>query len=352
MHELAGATFTVHGGCEVPEHFGRPAEEYRDVRSAAGLFDRSWRGLIELNGRDRAAWLDNLLTSAIKTLQPGVGNYAFALNAKGRVLFDCDVLVGRESIRLDLDRSVVQRALQHLDHYLVTEDVSLADRSAEFAHLSLLGPNAARILEPLGVGNAVAMAQLQHGTLELAGKPRRFARHDNLAGVFGVEMWVESEDAQASWKELLQIGSVFGLRPVGLAAVQAVRIEAGIPWFGKDIDEQVIPLETLQIERGISFIKGCYVGHEVIERMRSRGVVARRLIGAILEGERLPGLPATIRIDGADAGRLTSACRSPANGQVIGLGYVKAGQAEAGTAIIVCWADGELAGELTAVPTR
>jgi aminomethyltransferase len=351
INESTGTQVTRRGPRLVPEHFGSPSEEYEAAIRSAGLHDRSYRGLIEIGGCDRAAWLHNFVTNTVKTLQPGDGNYAFALNTKGRVVFDCNMLVHPETIWLDVERSHVAAAMTHLGRYIITEDVTLTDLSDQFVRLALLGPKAADVLAGLGASSAPAMAQLQHAALPMAGKHRPFMRHD-FAGVFGAELWVEAVDADQCWSHLLDIGRHADLRPVGLAAVETLRIEAGIPWLGKDIDEDVLPAETLQIERGISYVKGCYLGQEIVERMRSRGSLARQLSGLRIEGDVRPDLPASIRIGGGDAGRVTSICQSPHVGAIIGLGYVRSAMSEAGTPVTIATRAGTFPAALAALPFR
>lgn len=338
---------TVRGGAAVPDAFGPLEREYAAARNGTALHDRSYRGLIEVCGADRAAWLNNLVTNVIKTVSPGEGNYAFVLNSRGRILFDVNMLVTADAIRLDVERSHVALAMRHFGKYIITEDVRLHDRSDEFLRLALLGPKVPDVMAVLGAPHAAAMAQLQHGLVELEGRPRFFVRHD-FAGVFGVEFVVEASDAPACWKRLM----VLGPQPVGLAAVQTLRIEAGIPWCGEDLHEEVLPAETGQAERAVNYRKGCYLGQEVVERMRSRGGLARTLVGLRLEGETAPELPATLRAGASDVGRLTSVCRSPAAGGLIGLGYVKVAAASAGTRVEVAEGSGVFSARVAALPFR
>jgi aminomethyltransferase len=350
-HERYGGILGERGGQPVPVHYGDPAAEYDAAIRGAGLHHRAYRGLIEVVGDDRVDWLNNLVTNVVKTLGPGEGNYAFAVNAKGRVVFDCEMLIHPDRIWLDVERSCVPRALEHLNHYLITEDVRLADRSDDVTQLALLGPKAAGVLDSLEASNATAMAQLQHATLRFNGQPRVFARLD-LHGAFGAVLFVESADDGACWQRVLAIGEEQGLRPVGLEAVNAARIEAGIPWPGDDITDETIPPETLQAERGISYQKGCYLGQEVIERMRSRGSLARCLIGVIVEGDTAPPLPAKVVAGDAEIGRLTSVCVSPHVGRPIALGYVKAASTTPNTPVTIRCEAGELPGKLSALPFR
>ena len=333
------------GGLSVSDVVCDVASEYRAARYGVGLHDRGYRGLIEVAGADRADWLHNLVTNTVRTLRVGEGNYAFAVNVKGRVVFDAVILIREDAIWLDTERSHVTTAIAHLDRYHIAEDVTITDRSDRYARLALLGPRAIDVLDALGAGHARNMAQFQHGALPLQGRPRPFMRHD-FAGLFGAELFVEIADAAACWRRLLEIGAPADIRPVGMAAVQSLRIQAGIPWLGQDIDEEVLAPETMQVERGISYHKGCYLGQEVIERMRSRGALARRLVRLAIDGSRPPSVPARLRVGAADAGRLTSAAACPETRRVLGLGYLKTAFYEPGAAVAIESAEGVLTGRV------
>ena len=338
--------------------------DYSAARDGVALLARPERGLLEVAGRDRAAWLHNLVTNVVRTLAAGDGVYAFAINIKGRVVFDLNILAlddpanpqGR--LWLDIDRGWLAEARKHLERYIITEDVRLSDVSARHARLALLGPAAADLTRRLGVGNLTAMAALQHVPITLpTGAAGRLVRHD-LAGVLGAELITADGDAAAGSREMLDAGRAAGIRELSPAAADMLRIEAGIPASRRDIDADVVPPETGQIERGISYHKGCYLGQEVIERMRSHGVVTRRLVGirfagAADAGRDVPAAPAALRHDGSDAGRLTSACWSPRLGGPLGLGYVKISLSAPGTRLTAVTGDGAaFDGEIVALPVR
>lgn len=326
----AGGRWVDTGEDRIIADYGDPRAEYDTALNGVGIYDARRRGLIEVTGNDRASWLHNLVTNVVKTLQPGDGNYAFATNAKGRILFDCNILIRPDAIWLDIDRRLIAKVLAHLERYLITEDVHLANRSDEFCRIALLGPGVTEVATMLGAAHANNLPSLGSIAVLLADKPRLTVRHD-FAGVRGLEFFVEQADAVACRQELLEIGQPI-IKPVGHAAVEVLRIEAGIPVYGQDIDEEVLPAETQQIERGISFVKGCYLGQEIVERMRSRQVLARTLVGFRLARGTI-GIRSGIGLsaDGANVGRLTSACESYAVGGGIGLGYVKTSHAAPGT---------------------
>lgn len=345
----AGARWEESLGVRMAADYGDVRAEHEVAFAGAAICDARDRGVIEIRGRDRATWLHNLVTNTIKTLQPGEGNYGFAINVKGRILMDFNMLVLGDAIWLDIDRRLIAKALAHFDRYTITEDVQCRDRSGEFARIALTGPKAAEIADALGATNAPVMAALSSAPVALAGRHRLMVRHD-FAGVFGVEFFVESEDAARCWERLLEIGAPVGLRPVGRAAIETLRIEAGIPRYGQDIDEEVLPAETDQIERAISYVKGCYLGQEVVERMRSRGALARKLVGLRFSDEGVqPAAP--LRAGEAEVGRVTSVCRSFALAARIGLGYLRTGHTEPGTRVSV-GAAGAVTAEVVPLPMR
>lgn len=313
--------------------YGDPRAEYDHALKAVGLYHARTRGLIEITGGDRASWLHNLVTNAVKNLQPGEGNYAFAANVKGRILFDGNIIVLADRIWFDIDRRYSPKAMAHFDRYIISEDVRLTDRSDEFCRLALLGPMAPDVAGGLGATHAGNMASVGSTSVPLAGKHRLLVRHD-FAGVTGLELYIDADDAVTCWERLLEIGRTV-LRPVGHAAVEVLRIEAGLPVYGLDIDEEVLPAETQQIERAVSYVKGCYLGQEIVERMRSRGGLARKLVGLRLSGGAGVQHGSVLKAEGAEVGRLTSTCESYATGGTIGLGYVKLAHAKPGTVLAV-----------------
>ena len=344
--------------------------EYRAIGAGAAIADRSYRALLEVTGADRATWLHNLTTNQVKNLGRGEGNYAFLLNIHGRILFDVNMLVRAESIWLDLDRRFMETAKKHFSKYTITEDVTVVDRSEEFVRYGLVGPGAVALLAELGAPNAAAMAQLNHVTIELPvadqSRERKLAdtnadqnrdcqgavhtaatinrsipvavlvvRHD-FCGPFGVELFVPADRAVELRSTLVDQHRAI---PVGDDAVQVHRIEAGVPWPGHEITDEYLPAETRQLARAVNYQKGCYLGQEVVERMRSRAVVARQLVGLRLDGPAIPALRSEISDPvGKPIGQVTSSCHSPALNCPIALAYVKTASSSTGSRLTVAGA--------------
>ncbi len=351
----------------VPAHFGKVRAEYDAAAKGVGLHDRSYRGLIEITGGDRAGWLHNLTTNDIKSIKPGCGLYAFALSIKGRVLFDCNVLALPDSLLLDIDRRWIAPAIEHLGKYIIMEDVQLADRSADFTRLALVGPRASEVCERAGslssdgeiaqapdksgfhsaCGSLISGESLHHAEVQIGGVLCRAFRHD-FAGPPALELMLPASNGLETWQHLLRVGESVGLRPVGLDALQVLRVEAGLPWPVEDIDADVLPAETRQIERAVSFTKGCYLGQEIVERMRARGAPANLFVGLNFDGTVSSG--SSLTHDVHSVGRVTSAVRSFKCDCHIGLGYVKSDSAEPDTRLLAVGGDGETSCRTCEIP--
>lgn len=348
----------------------RILSQYRTCLDRGGWFAQVGRGLLEVSGADRAAWLNNLVTNVIKTLQPGEGNYAFAVNVKGRVVFDLTMLVLEDRIWLDIDTRVFSSARAHLDRFIITEDVRLDDLSERYARLAVIGPSAPRAITDLGLGNLTPMAQLQHRPARLAETDLRMIRHD-LVGLPGAELIVPVDQAAGLREALAHSCQASGMVELDPEVIEILRIEAGIPASVDDIDDEVVPPETGQIERGISYHKGCYLGQEVIERMRSHGILARQLVGLRIapvpgagadassalvpaNGPRpaLPAKGALLRAGDKEAGRVTSACFSVVLSGPLALGYIKSAFARPGTVLTIASDSQGLTAEVISLPVR
>jgi folate-binding protein YgfZ len=316
--------------------------ECQALDTGPAFVDRSYRALLEVTGADRATWLHNLTTNQVKNLGRGEGNYAFVLNIQGRILFDVNLLVRADSIWLDLDRRFLETAKKHFAKYSITEDVAVADRSDEFVRFGMVGSGAVSLLSELGAPNAGVMPTLGLSQIGWRGATIPLMRHD-FCGPFAVELFLPADSAVDFWRTHVESGKAV---PVGDEAVQVRRIEAGIPWPGHEITDEYLPAETRQLDRAVNFQKGCYLGQEVVERMRSRHVVARQLVGLRMEGSTWPtsepGAQATgpsipdlksqiLDPDGKPTGQVTSACHSPTLGCPIALAYVRTAHSTPGT---------------------
>ena len=277
------------------------------------------RKAIGVAGKDRASYLQGLLSNDIVALTPGTGCYAAWLTPQGRMLTDLHIFESGDMMLLDVPAELVQPTLQRLDQFLFSEDVQLADLSDAMRAVWIHGPGAAAILESVvsGVSGLAEWPEYHNARGEIAGSPVVVARVSQL-GVPGFCVYVEPAHEAGLTRALEDAGAA----AVDHAAIDAARIEAGYPIFGVDMTEDTIPLEAGIEDRAISLTKGCYVGQEVIIRVlhRGGGRVVRKLVGLRVEGDA-PATGASILSGDREVGKVTSAARSPELGS-IALGYV------------------------------
>lgn len=313
----------------LPSDFGDAAAEYAAVRKRAGLIDRRDWGVLEVTGRDRASFLHALLSNEIKALAPGQGCAATLLDVHGKVQVVLFAWVLDDRILLVVPPGMARKVAEALDHYLFSEKVSLRDASEETALLLLAGPEAHAIVERIA-GTRPGAAPLWHVAATIDGTPVRLVSGGGDTGE--PEVWVVAAAGEGGgmWDRLVAAGA----QPVGLTALESLRIEAGTPLFGHDVDETVL-LPEIPAVNLLSYTKGCYPGQEVVVRIRDRGHVNRLLAGLVLEGDAVPERRAAVLAGEAEIGRVTSATRSFGLGRPIALAFVRRQHAEAGTAVTV-----------------
>lgn len=333
LHEqtrTSGAVFVEEADFLIPVHFGDVAAEYNAGRSAVVLVDQSPRGKIEVWGADAARFLHNLTTNDILNLKPGEGCEAFLTTAKAKVI--AYLLIYRHAapvdppgFSLDVAPGAADKVMQHLDRYLISEQVEFANHTTAFAQMHLAGPRAAAMLERV-LGEVHLPAEpLQHILIRFDDNDESWLRRHDALGLPGYDIVCPAEQAASIWQSLLQAGT----RPAGREACEVLRIEAGLPREGAEIDETTFAPEVGRIAETICYTKGCYLGQESIVMARDRGQINRSLVGV-----RLPGGPAPrgslLFADGKEVGRITSSVHSPRLGTGLGLAYVRRGHQEPG----------------------
>lgn len=315
-------------------------DAYRAVRHAAGIVDRSREGRIVVKGADRATWLQGLLTNDVVALSPGSGCYAAWLTPQGRMITDARVLALHDRMLLDVPGPRADDLARRLDQLVIMEDVRVEDVTSAIARLAVHGPRAGAVVHKIlseehGAQTIAGLAEHASSVLTLGPAPEIVVAGSRDAGVQGFDLYVPRAQADALRVALEGAGAV----PVDASTWDLLRLEAGRPVFGVDMDEETIPLEAGIESRAISFTKGCYVGQEVIVRVRDRGHgrVAKRLVGlALAEGSvaTRPLSPGSrLSVEGREVGRVTSAGWSPALERPIALGYVPRDLAEPGTRV-------------------
>ena len=281
---------------------------YDALRNSAAWLDLSARGKIKLTGEDRARLLHAMTTNHIQQLTPGTGLYAFFLNDKGRVLADANILCRPDYFLLDVEPETREPLYRHLDRFIIADDVTLEDITGATATIAVEGPQAADVLQRA----KVPVPETDYSSLDW--NDAVVARL-NSTGSPGFFIFVPDVEKPALIARL----EAAGAEPADAEAARVVRVEHGKPRFGEDISERFLAQEANQ-PHALHFSKGCYLGQEIVERVRSRGQIHRVLKPLILETKEPPA-PGSKLEDGTS--EITSAAYSPALDKVVALAYVR-----------------------------
>ena len=345
LHQRLGATMSEQDGWSMPASYGDVSAEYAAVRDGgAGLIDLSSRGRVLVTGSESLQFLNGLITNDMKTLEPNRWMPAAFPNVQGRLLASVRILHqaisdNANGYLLDTETATHDQVLKTVQRFTFAGDFHVDDLTSHTALLSLQGSGSAAIMATIFGTKAAALernhllpARWQDQTVSIIR-----ATH---TGEDGFDLLVEDAAAVALWESLAAAGA----RAVGFEALEILRIEAGLPRFGVDMDETNVVTET-GLDEAVSFTKGCYIGQEIIARIKYRGHVAKKLSGLLFDGTASIDHGSKVKTaDDKEIGRVTSATFSPRLGRAIALGYVKYDYLAPGTEVMV----GSVASQLPA----
>ncbi|MDB4948270.1 MAG: Folate-dependent protein [Gemmatimonadetes bacterium] len=333
MEEARGAVLQEVAGREVPRHFGDQAAEYAAVRSAAGIADRGDRARIRVWGKAPVKMIHGLVTNDLLKAPAGRAVYAAMLNPKGRTLAELRALRlerdGAAEVVLDLPREALEGTREHLKKMLPPMFARWEDASDATGGLGVYGPRARELVAGVVQGEVPALDEDAFVETAFGGAAVVVLGTREVGGVEGYDLFAPAEQVPALWSALVEKGAGMGARPVGFGALETLRIEAGRPRYGAELEEDVIATEAFEatglMPRAISFTKGCYTGQEVIVRIAHRGHVNRHLRGLLLGDSPTPAVrtPLFHPETGKEVGRVTSAAFSPLMGQTVALAFVR-----------------------------
>ncbi len=325
-HVSQGAALGEYHGAMVPARFTDAAAENHAVRTASGLFDFSFRAKFLLKGRDHAKLLQRLVSNDVKKLTPGQGTYATLLNAQGHIVVDLRLYCAEGSIIADTDADLRDKALQSLRKYIIADQVEL--EPLDLFAIAFQGVRARGLLEKTLHIDLPAMQEFDHFAANYAGFPIRVVQASST-GEDGYEVWTNAAGMEPIWGAACGQAPTYNMLACGTEALETLRIEAGIPRYGAELGEDVIPLEA-GLLNAISFNKGCYIGQEIVERARSRGHVNWKLMGLIVKGGQPLSVGEKASVEGREVAEVTSSCVSPSFGKPIALAYLRREFAEPG----------------------
>jgi folate-binding protein YgfZ len=280
---------------------------YKAATETAALVEKDWAGLIKLTGSERVSWLQGMVTNDVARLKPGTGCYAAHLTPQGKIVAQMQILSDEDALWLSVERSAIPALIAAFDKLLIMEDVQMTNASDEYSVLGVLGPKASEALaawlgEPLNLDN-----RYSHRTL---GQCRI------VISEIGYDVWLPRTQADNIVRSIVQAGAT----AIDRGTWDVVRTEAGLPVYGVDIDENTTMPEIG--EAGISYDKGCYIGQEVVAKVKYIGHVNRRFVGLVLGNSELPEPKSVIRKGGRDVGYVTTSLFSPRLNKPIALGFV------------------------------
>lgn len=304
-----GAVFGLLGDASVALRFGDTLREAQALKTGIGVVDLSWRGIVEVAGRDRARFIHGMCTNDIKKLAPGQGCMAAVVNRQGKMVAEMIVRAAENLLLLEIDRSNLQPAIDALTKFLVADDVAF--KVSDAAVIGIFGAGAAEFLQP---GTLAEFGSLRRGAALLS--------RNRMLGVDGYELIVQDP---GEMERILGHGGA----PAGLEAFEMLRIANGFPRWGADMGPDVLPMEAGLEPIAISYTKGCYIGQEVIQRVKTYSEPPRMLVSLALPGLAVPAAGAAISVGEQEAGQVTSATTGAA------LGYVRKEWKAPGTKVTI-----------------
>jgi folate-binding protein YgfZ len=334
LHEAAGAEMVERDGVRLPASFGDAEREYEAVRGGgeAGAIDLTpLRATLTVEGGEAEQFLNGMVTNDVARLEVGAWMLAAFPNVQGRLIgFARFLRLRSDKFLLDTDRLTHARILSTLERFTLAGDFRVSNRDGEMIVISIQGRRAKEIINSLFDTEAASLANNRINSSVWHDSNVTIIR-DTHTGEDGFDLFVETSHAPTLWNAFIESGA----RPIGFDTLETLRIEAGLPRYGADMNETNVVLETGQ-DRAVSFTKGCYLGQEIIARIHFRGHVARRIAGLRFDGgdsgiERDAVLKS---IDGKDAGRITSVVRSPRLNETIALASVRYAYLAPGTELI------------------
>jgi folate-binding protein YgfZ len=323
-----GAVLDTFQGLTLPANFGDVGREWRAAREGAAVYAAGFRTFIAATGDDRVSFLQGMLTNDVKALAVGQGVYAAFLTVQGKVVSDLRVYALPDRLLLDVVKWRRAPFEAALEKFIVADDIELA-ASEQQPLLGLEGPLARTL-----AGQALGLTDLPrtpyaHVRASFEGEPLLVIAASELERD-GLLLCGPPTSAPPLFAALLEAGA----QPLGMQGLDILRVEAGVPWPGIDMDESTLMMETGR-EAALSFTKGCYLGQETVERIAARGHVNRLLTGVVLDGDVLPPRGAKLFADEREVGHVTSPVRSEALGRVIGLAMVQRKHATPGERLAV-----------------
>ncbi|HEY2461462.1 MAG TPA: glycine cleavage T C-terminal barrel domain-containing protein [Candidatus Acidoferrum sp.] len=323
LHRSAQTNLSTWFGCLLPSDFGDWLREYSFVKDSVALLDKNYRAYFTFTGPDRTRYLNAVLTNNIKDLAPDHGALSLLLHPQGRILAEIETFSLAGTLFCVSYAMIRQRLAETFEKFIIMDDTSFTDDTDRYGTLALEGPQAAAAIRDLAQIDLAGLDELESANAQIQNIPCRVAKR-SPGRIPGAEIVADRQHLPALWQILSDSARAHQGGPMGYTALNALRLEQGIPWFSYDFGEKQIPHEADLQDSHISYTKGCYTGQEIVERVRSRGQVNRRRIHLIFTGTEVPAPGESLRdAEGKEAGFITRATFSPALRAPIAMAYVR-----------------------------
>jgi len=352
FHLSLNARFTAVNAVEVVEHYGDPLAEHAALRDNAGVVDLSFRSRLCLTGADRRRFLNGQVTNNVKDLGVGESCYAALVTAKGRMESDLNIHCLPDELLLDFEPGLSAAVASRFEKFIIADDVQVVDAAPHYGLLSVQGPKSGNVIEKLGLELALPAQPMRLTTATVASIGDIYCMNQPRGAAAGFDLFVPVTALADVFNKLIAAAREAGGRACGWQALEMIRIEAGIPRFGQDMDATNLAPEAGIESRAISYSKGCYIGQEVIARIRTYGQVAKALRGLRLPdglGE-LPKRGDKLFHGDKEIGYITSALASPTFQRNLALGYIRRECNEPGTELKLQSANGDVPVRIVPLP--
>ena len=334
-HVKLGATFEDISGWQMPAHYGDMTDEHRTVRNGVGLADLSHRGKLRVTGEDRVKWLQSVISNDILPLQPGQGRYSSFLTHKGKMLTYFRCYIQTDAVVLEDVGEIGDTTYAALRKFLLYGTKAKMENCAESWGLLLLsGPKASNVLKASFGTDVADLKPLDFISAAIGGQTALVICTEET-GERDYEILIPADGLVAAWERLMEAGAPHGIKPIGNQAREALRMEAGLPKAGPDLNEEIVPPEANLEEKAFSLTKGCYPGQEVVARMDTYGSVRRHLVGLVVKGSAVPPKGAKLFSGDREVGWVSSATLSPELKTPIAFGFPLRDFSTAGTALTI-----------------
>ncbi len=301
--------------------------QYCAVRENAGIFNRSKRGKVRAEGADCLRFLHGMVTNTVESLAENEGNYAAVTSARGQTLLDIWVHRLQDCIYMETEPGLATKLIETLDRYLIADDVALSDESDIWAIWGVQGPAALELVDRV-IGHIPADLPEHHAVVRAFDGTPTWVTARSYTGEPGFDLRIAQDHTDSLRRALVTAGGT----PIGWQVEEILRVEAGIPRYGAEIDESVVPLEA-GLNHAVDFDKGCYIGQEVIAKMHFRGRPRRYLTGLLLS-DNTP-VCGNITVNDKIVGRVTTCVKSLHFNRVIALAIIRRGYHEAGQRVLL-----------------